>query len=253
MIFVTGDCHADFTKFNTKSFPEQKELTKEDIVIICGDFGGIWDNSKREKYWLAWLSDKPFTTCFVDGNHENFDRLNGAEFPIIDYHGGKAHKITDSIYHLMRGYVFEFENRKFFCFGGAKSHDIKDGILDLEKFKSGDEAAFTYRQWIKQGKEFRINHLSWWKEELPSKKEMNLGKKNLAKNNNKVDFVITHCLPQSIASMEGFFGGDIITNYFDELIINGLVFDKWYCGHYHREQTIYGKYNILYHSIERII
>ena len=82
---------------------------------------------------------------------------------------------------------------------------------------------------------------------------MNLGKKNLVKNNNKVDFVITHCLPQSIASMEGFFGGDIITNYFDELIINGLVFGKWYCGHYHREQTIYGKYNILYHSIERII
>lgn len=98
MIFVTGDCHADFTKFNTKSFPEQKELTKEDIVIICGDFGGIWDNSKREKHWLAWLSDKPFTTCYVDGNHENFDRLNGTEFPIIDYHGGKAHKITDSIY-----------------------------------------------------------------------------------------------------------------------------------------------------------
>lgn len=53
MIFITGDCHADFTKFNTKSFPEQKELTKEDIVIICGDFGGIWDGSKREKHWLA--------------------------------------------------------------------------------------------------------------------------------------------------------------------------------------------------------
>ena len=40
MIYVTGDCHADFTRFNTKIFPEQYEMTKDDYVIICGDFGG---------------------------------------------------------------------------------------------------------------------------------------------------------------------------------------------------------------------
>lgn len=28
MIYVTGDCHADFTRFNTKIFPEQYEMTK---------------------------------------------------------------------------------------------------------------------------------------------------------------------------------------------------------------------------------
>ena len=39
MIYVTGDCHADFTRFNTKIFPEQYEMTKDDYVIICGDFG----------------------------------------------------------------------------------------------------------------------------------------------------------------------------------------------------------------------
>ena len=30
MIYITGDCHADFTKFNTKIFPEQYEMTKDD-------------------------------------------------------------------------------------------------------------------------------------------------------------------------------------------------------------------------------
>ena len=32
MIFVTGDCHGEFQKFSTAAFPEQKEMTKDDIV-----------------------------------------------------------------------------------------------------------------------------------------------------------------------------------------------------------------------------
>lgn len=77
-IFVTGDCHGEFQKFNLKNFPEQIDMTKDDFVIICGDFGGIWckdKESKNEKYWLDWLENKPFTTLFVDGNYECFDRL----------------------------------------------------------------------------------------------------------------------------------------------------------------------------------
>ena len=34
MIFVTGDCHSEFQKFSTSAFPEQREITKDDIVII---------------------------------------------------------------------------------------------------------------------------------------------------------------------------------------------------------------------------
>lgn len=58
MIFVTGDCPSEFQKFSTASFPEQKEMTKDDIVIICGDFGAVWDfegESPSEAYWLKWL------------------------------------------------------------------------------------------------------------------------------------------------------------------------------------------------------
>ena len=105
MIFVTGDCHSEFQKFSTPAFPEQREMTKDDIVIICGDFGAVWNAdgiSNSEAYWLNWLGEKPFTTVFVDGNHENFDRLN-SEFEVVDFHGGKAHKLNDSVYHLMRG------------------------------------------------------------------------------------------------------------------------------------------------------
>ena len=133
MIYITGDCHANFSRFSTNIFPEQKEMTKDDYVIICGDFGGVWDKgeeSPREKWDMNWLEDKPFTTLFVDGNHENFDRLY--TYPVEEWHGGKVHKIRDSVIHLMRGQVYEIDGKKFFTFGGAASHDIQGGILEPE-------------------------------------------------------------------------------------------------------------------------
>lgn len=38
-------------------------------------------------WWRSWLNDRPFTTLFVDGNHENFDLLNA--YPVENWHGGK--------------------------------------------------------------------------------------------------------------------------------------------------------------------
>ena len=159
MVFVTGDCHADFRKFSTPAFPEQAEMTKDDIVIILGDFGGIWNadgETPAERYWLKWLDDKSFTTVFVDGNHENFDRLNN-EFEVVNFHGGKAHKIRNSVFHLMRGEIFDFEGNSFFAFGGASSHDIQDGILSWEDFESQEEFERTLKLWTKQQKMFRVN------------------------------------------------------------------------------------------------
>lgn len=202
MIFVTGDCHADFHKFSTDAFPEQAEMTKDDIVIILGDFGGIWNKdgeSNGERYWLKWLNEKSFTTVFVDGNHENFDRLN-SEYEVVDFHGGKAHKIRDSIYHLMRGEIFDFEGKSFFAFGGASSHDIDDGILSWEDFDTEAEFKQTYKLWVKQNKMFRVNHLSWWAEELPSDKEIQNAENDLKKIDYKVDYVLSHCAPQSVVS-----------------------------------------------------
>lgn len=40
-IYITGDCHNNFSKFNTEYFYTQKELDKDDYLIICGDFGGV--------------------------------------------------------------------------------------------------------------------------------------------------------------------------------------------------------------------
>ena len=91
MIYITGDTHGQFERrFTTGSFPEQKDMTKSDYVIICGDFGGIWDRageSDSEKHWLDWFNDRSYTLLFIDGNHENFDRIES--YPEKEWHGAE--------------------------------------------------------------------------------------------------------------------------------------------------------------------
>ena len=250
MIYCTGDIHGDPRRFSTECFPEQKEMTKDDFVVILGDFGLVWSGSKEEKYWLDWLNDKPFTTLFVDGNHENFNMLY--TFPVVDFHGGKAHKIRDNIYHLMRGYVFDICDKKFFAFGGASSHDIQDGILDPNDFVDIDDFRDTYRRWQKYGKMFRVRGVSWWDQEMPNDEELECGRQSLQSVNNEVDFVISHCAPQEVASVIGFTDRDKLTWYFNQLLWDGLKFTKWLFGHYHTNKQIMGKFICLYEQMIRI-
>ena len=53
MIFVTGDTHGDFYRFSLEEFPEQKEMTRDDTMIICGDFGGVWCGDERDNEELV--------------------------------------------------------------------------------------------------------------------------------------------------------------------------------------------------------
>ena len=73
MVYITGDTHipVDIAKLNSKRFPAQKDLTKDDFLIICGDFGGVWNNDREEMYWRKWLEQKNFTTLFIDGKDVN--------------------------------------------------------------------------------------------------------------------------------------------------------------------------------------
>ncbi len=258
MIYITGDCHGDFRRFSSKIFPEQKEMTYDDFVIICGDFGGIWsENPKyinKENYWLDWLNNKSFTTLFIDGNHENFHRLR-TDFPLVDFHGGKAHQIRDHVFHLERGYIFNIDGKNIFAFGGASSHDIDDGILDPAVFENSTKFTAARQRMDKQHKMYRIKNISWWEEELPSEEEMQRGVDSLANVNNEVDFVITHCAPQEICSIisAGIYKPDIQTMYFNSLLYDHHVkFTKWFFGHYHDNRQIMSKFIELYEQIIRI-
>ena len=222
MIFITGDLHGhvDKSKLNTQSFPQQKELTKDDFVIIAGDFGGIWDESRSENWLLRWLEKKSFTTLFVDGNHENFDLLN--QYPVTTWNGGKVHEVRPGILHLMRGQVFQIEGMKFFTFGGADSID----------------------------KHYRKEGVSWWPQERPAEEEFDEGMNNLAKHNYSVDYVISHTAPLNIAEQLTACSTrldpvTIMLSVFQEKI----SFKRWYFGHFHKDTTL-GNYTALYYDLK---
>ena len=243
MIYITGDTHSDFSRFTEENFPIQSEMTKDDYIIICGDFGGVWtseEESSREKDALDWLDNKSFTTLFVDGNHENYTRLYN--YPIEEWKGGKVHKIRDSVLHLMRGEIFDIDNKRIFAFGGARSHDIQDGILNLDE----EEKIYEYR---KRGAYFRIRDFSWWDLELPTNQEMENGIENLEKINYKVDYIISHCCPTSIqALINSTYKRDILTDYLQQ-ISEKCTFKRWYFGHYHDYRQVNSQFTLLYENI----
>jgi len=252
-IWVTGDIHGNPVRFSTDNFYEQKGFSgnkDENVVIILGDFGIIWhrEETRQEKYLLDWLEEKPFTTIFVDGNHDNIPRLD--TFPIKEWNGGLVNELRPHVLRLRRGEIFTIEDKKFFAFGGASSHDISDGILDYEDEDWRDKA----KALDKQGKYmYQIKGLSWWEHELPSEEEMQNGWNNLRKHNYKVDYIITHSPSASVIALlgHGLYNQDILTTYLEE-VRQKTEFNKHLCGHMHINYVVNDKDILLYEQISRI-
>lgn len=120
-VYVTGDVHgrAEYgsSRFAFKNWPLGRTLTRDDVVIVAGDFGFVWDGSNAEKYWLDWFESKPWTTCFVDGNHENHHALAG--LPVREWNGGFVHEARPHVLHLMRGEVFDIDGLTVLAMGGV--------------------------------------------------------------------------------------------------------------------------------------
>ena len=130
-VFVCGDTHGgsnhDMDKLSTKKWKEGKDLTRDDYLIIAGDCGLVWysescSHYKNDLHWQRWITEKkPWTTLFIDGNHENHDMLG--ELEQIEMFGGTVGKVREHLYHLKRGQVYTIAGKKFFCMGGAVSSD----------------------------------------------------------------------------------------------------------------------------------
>lgn len=97
---------------------------------------------------------------------------------------------------------------------------------------------------------YRVNHLSWWKEELPSEEEYRTAKASLDRHGWKVDYIITHCGPTSVQNelSRGFYKADALTDFLDE-VAGRCQFRNWFFGHYHDNGTIRRKFILLYEQI----
>lgn len=225
-IYVTGDIHGYPIRLSNEQLNKRGVvLTKEDKLIICGDFGLPWYNDVQDLQCLEWLSQKPFEILFVDGNHENFDLLNA--FPVEVRYGGKVHKLKDNIYHLMRGEVYQIEGKTFFAFGGATSFD----------------------------KHMREEHVNWWAEEVYDKEELFNAISNLIRIGYKVDYVITHTAPKRfLNNLDVHLQGAEscpVAKLLGELS-NKIRWKKWYFGHFHTDIDINEAVACVYERVVKI-
>lgn len=223
MIYITGDTHCpiDIDKLRPENFPESEKLTKDDHVIICGDCGIIWDGGEHDEHWKKWFDSLNFTTLFIDGNHENHDLLS--EMPIERMFGAKVHRISDSVFHLIRGMVYEIEGYSFFTMGGAMSTDIS----------------------------IRTPGESWWAGEVPDYIEQMRGFSSLEQHGCEVDYILTHTAPISVIGDDYEFKGQDPTSFYLEDILEHTKFKKWFFGHFH-EDNDFGKFRCLYNDIVRL-
>lgn len=219
MIYITGDIHGriDIDKLNSKKFPQGKALTKDDYVIIVGDFGLVWNNDKEDRYWRKWLNEKPWTTLFIDGNHENFDLLDN--YPVESWNGGLVSKIESSIYHLKRGQIFTLDGLTFFTFGGARSID----------------------------RVYRTEGKSWWPQEEPKEFEYLRAWGNLDRVRHQVDYILTHEAPGQLYTLLTKDTPYPLSQFLQN-IDEKVTYQHWYFGHHHINITIDNK-SCLYEKI----
>lgn len=236
-LYLTGDIHGwtDISKLYPDKFSEGQSLTKDDFLIILGDFGLIFYPKEtnyviKEKKYLDKLNDYPWTTLFICGNHENFNRLWSDEFPVMnDFHSGKVSKIRDSIFYLHRGEIFDFNNKSFLTLGGASSID----------------------------KIYRKRGFSWWPQEEITKEEYEIAMNNLEKRDFEVDYILSHTaatdhirdlwLKNLLIDLKKI---DQSSQYLQK-IKDKTKYKHWYFGHFHADCET-NDYSCLYDKIVRV-
>ncbi len=248
MTYIFGDLHGnacgELSFLNSKKFPEQRHLTKKDILFQLGDFGYLWYYPeitplyKKDMNAIGELADKNFTTIIVPGNHENYDLIE--TFPIIKKFGGKVREIKTkkgSVYIALRGEVYTINGEKYFTFGGAISTDIKDRI-SKKKWKDSQSNKLRKNR-IKKSK------ISWWEQEIPSKEEFEYGFQNLKKHNFEIDYILTHTAPISVLKQIMLLDKNKLydpTAFMLEKFKNKTKFKKWFFGHIHSNEVIEDKF-----------
>jgi len=148
----------------------------------------------------------------------------------------------------MRGQVYTLEGYTFFTMGGASTHDIEDGVLDPRS----PNYAMSLLEMSAKGCRFRINHKSWWKEELPAAEEYAEARRNLDAHGWAVDYIITHSPPSGLLPTLGDYQCDYLTDFLEE-VCQRAKYHYWLFGHCHQNKAIDKKHILLWEDIVQVM
>ncbi len=219
MIYITGDIHGDLSRFKDRRL---KKLKKTDYLIVCGDFGFLWDGSKKEQKILKKLGSKKYTILFVEGCHENYNLLYA--YQPQPWKGGEVRVLSGKLRQLIRGGVFEIDDKKVFAFGGGQGsdHDIRKQVKTC------------------------------WKEELPTEEELIEGIKNLKDSDNTVDYIVTHEPPAMLRDYLDVDPELLQTNQLNasfNMIADSCKFKRWFFGKCHRNKVVSPRFQAVFSDV----
>ena len=217
MIYITGDMHGVSERFKDRKL---KKLKKSDTLIVCGDFGFVWNGSKKEKRVLKWIGKRRYNVLFVPGSHENYALLKDLEEK--EFAGSKARSVSGKLWCLTRGNIYTIEGKTVFAFGGGECED----------------------------RDMREENVTWFPQELPAPEELAYGEQNLKDAGNQVDYIITHEAPFSVKeflAMDDNRQNPMLA--FFERIGKTVSFKKWYFGHYHIDRKVTSSHIAVYKEV----
>lgn len=227
-IFITGDLHgrsyiSKLQKFNNVY---GNQLSRDDTLIILGDVCVPWHDppDENDRKMLNLMENFPWTTVFIDGNHENHDFLS--RIKPTKYGENLAQFITPHVIHLMRDRIYNIEGKSFLTMGGA--HSINKAMLQ--------------------------NQYNWWETEAPTKIERKICDNTIEKSTGHVDYILTHTPPakqlkeHAIATISPW-KPDEYNLWLQEHIADKITFNTWFYGHMHDDRPWETKYVPLMHVI----
>ena len=224
MVYITGDTHntEDMSNLSSKNMKlccmeQNADFHTITAAIVLGDFGlpwssdctvdeaGIHPSDHTDRYLLKWYNQKPFKILAVMGNHDNYDIIE--KLPEVEMFGSTVLKVSDNVFYLKRGEVYQIEGKRFLVLGGAMSDD----------------------------KAYRIPHVSWWKQEEMNKTEKNRCIEKIKQDGSAFDYVLSHTgTTQGISTFDTSKINDS-TVAFNDNIESMISYKKWFFGHKHSD------------------
>lgn len=216
MIYITGDTHGDFEDLNSRRL---KKLKKGDKLIITGDFGFLWDNSNEELKNLKKLSKKKYDILFVEGAHENFERIR--ELPEVDLYCAKGYKIDHNIYCLRRGEIYTIDGVSIFALGGGLDPHAVEPTVDNPP-------------------------------SLPTDKELEYAVENIRKARKAVDIIITHEAPASVKRVIDKRAQINDLNIFLDTVLHNVRYKRWYFGSLHEDRMLSDRLCCVWREVREV-
>lgn len=230
-LWVTGDTHGHIDLKKIKLWSEYYNPTSKDFLLICGDFGSIFNENqtRKEKEILELFGRQKFTTLFIDGNHDNHRKIREYPREIVERENiiGIFNIINNKLLYIDRGHIFTINGDMCIGIGGASSID----------------------------KKYRKENIDWWSTELINKDEEEYIIEQINKIK-KVKYVFTHASPLKKLEMV-YDEFDLNRRFYDpttvflDYVEENLKYEKWFCGHYHIDKTI-GNFRFLYDDVVKI-